>query len=84
MCHNITLYIPQHTLQDDSKNKNGQDKGDENGKSDPKATLLTYNFDIVGQKTLWKVNPRPSYSAEVSQVVAQPGRHLVQAGQRSS
>ncbi|RUS88311.1 hypothetical protein EGW08_003949, partial [Elysia chlorotica] len=29
-----------------------------------KASLLTYNYDLPSQKTLWKVNPRPSYSAE--------------------
>ncbi|GFO44821.1 oxysterol-binding protein [Plakobranchus ocellatus] len=29
-----------------------------------KSSLLTYNYDLPSQKTLWKVNPRPAHSAD--------------------
>ncbi|XP_012941029.1 oxysterol-binding protein-related protein 2 [Aplysia californica] len=33
-------------------------------KSEHKTALLTYNYEIPDQKTLWRVNPRPPHSAD--------------------
>ena len=44
----------------------GNSKSHKSEEASAKAPLHTYNFEISGQTTLWKVNPRPPDAEKVS------------------